>query len=413
MTAVAPLEPDTLGRLDRLLRLHPRTEARYEAEHGPQRVAGLRQLILVGLIFYNVYNFTSVWLMPDILDLSVAMRLLVVTPGSLALAWMLSRVGPAAREGLVLGGMIGSMALPMLLFWLTTAPLGVFTFGESILVVIYGNLLLALRFRHALVFTAVAFLCATLAVFTKAGLDPDLRYALPVQYATGCAFSLYANFRMERQRCRDYRRTLKALLASEAAEAARQRFQGLSHTDPLTGLPNRRLLDETVAAWFAEDRAVALLMIDVDHFKPFNDALGHPEGDACLRRVAALFETFVPDPGFPDPDVLAARFGGEEFAFVVRDAGAPEAARLAAALVSAVENLGISHPARPDGVGVVTISVGVALEPAGLPRAGDARDALFEEADRALYRAKHRGRNGYALADGCAGVAVSLGARPA
>lgn len=406
MAAGIPAEFDETGRLDWLLRFDAPTDARYEADHGRERTTALRQLILVGLIFYNIYNFTAIWLMPDIFELSVVVRLLVVTPASLALAWMLSRNGSAMREMLVLGGLIGSMVMPMLLFWLTTAPLGVFTFGESILVVIYGNLLLALRFRHALVFTAFAFLFATLAVCTKDGLDPELQFALPVQYGTGCVFSLYANFRMERQRCIEYLRVLAAQSVSEAAEAARERYQGLSHTDALTGLPNRRLLDETTEAWCAGERAVALLMIDIDHFKPFNDTLGHPQGDACLCRVAALFATFVPGPETVtgnQPDILAARFGGEEFTFALRDAGAPEAVRFAAALVRAVAALDIPHPSRPDGVGIVTISVGVALKDAGAP---GSRQALFAEADQALYRAKRRGRNGYALAEGNGAVAA-------
>ncbi len=402
MAGVAPSEPGPIGRIDHLLRLDAQAEARHEADHGRERIAASRQIILVGLIVYNIYNITSIWLMPDILQLSVAIRLLVVTPPCLVLVWMLPRVGPAMRETLMLGGMIGSMALPMLLFWLTRAPLGVFTFGESVLVVIYGNLLLALRFRHALVFTAFAFLCTMLAVITKDGLDPDLRLTLPVQYATGCVFSLYANFRMERQRCVEYLRVLAAQSASEAAEAARERYQGLSHTDPLTGLPNRRLLDETTEAWLADERAVALLMIDIDHFKPFNDTLGHPEGDACLRRVAALFATFAPGPEIL-PDILAARFGGEEFTVALRDAGATEAVRFAAALVRAVEALAIPHPGRPDGTGIVTISIGVALKDEG---AALSRTALFAQADRALYRAKNRGRNGYALADGDGVVAA-------
>ncbi len=395
MAAGCFAESDQTGRLDWLLRFDARTDARYEAEHGRERGAALRQIILIGLIFYNMYNFTGMVLMPDIAELSVVAHLLVVTPGSALLAWLIVRLRPTLREALIFYAMIGVVAAPLFLFWLTEAPLGTYTFAESTLAIIYGNLLLGLRFRYAAAFTVAVLTGAILAAAAKPGLDPDLRVALLVQYATGCAFSLYANYRMERQRCREYLRVLAARAASEAAEAARQRYRGLSHTDALTGLPNRRTLDETTEAWFADERAAALMMIDIDHFKAFNDTLGHPEGDACLRRVAALFATFVPEPG-RRPDILAARFGGEEFAFALRDAGAPEAVRFAAALVRAVEALAIAHPGRPDGTGLVTISVGIALKEAGAARS---RHALFAEADQALYRAKKRGRNGYALAE--------------
>ncbi|PIK70963.1 GGDEF domain-containing protein [Methylobacterium frigidaeris] len=384
------------SRLDWLLRFDDDVDARYEAEHGAERAAGLRQIVLIGLIFYNIYNFTSITLLPDIFELSVIARLGVVTPVSLVLAWLIPRVAPVNRERIAFHGMVGALVMPLLLFWLTDAPLGTYTFGEAILVVVYANMLLALRFRAALAYTVMACALAVLAAGTKAGLDPALRVALPLQFATGCAFSLYANYRMEALRTREYLRTLSARLASEAEAEARRRYQGLSHTDALTGLPNRRFLDQTTEAWFADERAVALLMIDIDHFKLFNDTLGHPEGDACLSRVAALFATFVPGPGTA-PDVLAARFGGEEFTFVLRDVGALEAARFAAGLVRAVEGIRIAHPGRTDGIAVVTISVGVALKPEGDTCA---RAALFDEADQALYQAKRRGRNRYALADG-------------
>ncbi|AWN54295.1 GGDEF domain-containing protein [Methylobacterium sp. 17Sr1-1] len=384
-------EPVPIEHLDWLLRFDPCVEARHEAEHGRDRAAGLPQIILVGMVIYNVYNFTSFSLTPDIAELSVMARLLVVTPMALAIAWLVVRVGPVLREGLILGGMIGGVVAPILLFWLTRAPLGNHTFVEPVLVIIYGNVLLAMRFRHALAFSAVASACAILAAHTKVGLDPILRDAFCVQFETACLFSLYANYRMEERRCREYLRTLAAQDASMAAETARRRYQGLSSTDALTGLPNRRALDETAEAWLAEERPAALMMIDVDHFKAFNDTLGHPEGDACLRRIATLFATFV-----PGPNILAARFGGEEFAFVVRDAGAPEVVRLAAALVRAVEALHIVHPGRPDGHGVVTVSVGIALKEAGV---ACTREALLAKADQALYRAKRLGRNRHALAE--------------
>ncbi|MCF4125824.1 GGDEF domain-containing protein [Methylobacterium sp. SyP6R] len=396
MAAGCPAPPDETGRLDGLLRFDPHTDARYEAEHGRERAVALCQIVLFGVAIYNVDNLTNLWLTPDLFALSVVCHLLVITPVSLVLAWLIRRVGPARREGLALLGMIGAAAVPILLFWLTTAPLGSYTFHTSVLAIVFGNMLLALRFRHALAFTGLAFVGAMLALATKSGLDPNLRLGLSVQFVTGGTFALYANYRMERQRCREYLRTLAARTASEAAESERERYQSLSHTDALTGLPNRRALDERVQDWLGDERAVALMMIDIDHFKPFNDTLGHPEGDACLRRVAALFATFVPETGMW-PEILAARFGGEEFTVVLRDAGAPEAARCAAALVRAVEALAIPHPGRPDGTGVVTVSIGVALKDVGAARS---RPALFTAADQALYRAKSRGRNGYALAEG-------------
>ncbi|NEU13152.1 GGDEF domain-containing protein [Methylobacterium sp. BTF04] len=128
-------------------------------------------------------------------------------------------------------------------------------------------------------------------------------------------------------------------------------------------------------------------MIDVDHFKLFNDALGHPAGDDCLRAIAAALSGAT-----RGTDHFVARFGGEEFTLVARNLDGLGGARLANTLVTAVEALGIPHPSRPDGSGVITISVGIAL-------GAGKRETLFRAADAALYAAKRRGRNRYMFAD--------------
>lgn len=380
---------ETSPSLGAWLRFDHKTRLRYEAEHGTERVAALRAAILIGLFLYNAYNLTSIVLLPDILGLSVGLRLLLVTPISIALAWSLDRLPSNLREPLVLGAVMGAYLIPVFLFWLTNASFGAFTFGEFSLTLIFGNMLLALRFRHAVLFTCWAFAITAIAILTKPSLDPMLRFAFMVQLATACLFSLYANYRTERRRCLDYLSSLKARLDAEAAEAARKQFQDLSRTDALTGLPNRRLLSERMDEWFDQEGRVAVLMIDIDHFKLFNDMLGHPAGDDCLRDVAAVFAQVS-----KGTDMVCARFGGEEFTLAVKDAGDLAAARLARHILQAVERLAIVHPGRSDGVGVVTVSVGVAFKPAG----NSASQAdIFEAADRALYEAKRRGRNCFVL----------------
>ncbi|KQT88865.1 hypothetical protein ASG59_14895 [Methylobacterium sp. Leaf466] len=371
--------------LDRWLRFEPKLEERYEAEHGAERVASLRHAIYVGLILYNAYNLTSIVLLPDILWLSVTARVFLVTPVSLGLAWLLGRVSPAQREWLVLNGIVNAFVLPVFLFWLTAAPLGNYTFGEFSLTLVFGNMLLALRFRHAAMFTVAAFAVVVVALAAKADLDPALRAAFVVQIATACIFSLYANYRIERRRCLDYLRTVRAVLKAEQADANRQKFQDLSRTDALTGLPNRRFLDERLGEWFADHRPAALMMIDIDHFKLFNDALGHPRGDECLLSVGTVIASAA-----DGPDRVCARYGGEEFTLVVRDVTEIEALRIADGLVQAIAALGIAHPGRRDGARFVTASIGVAVKPAG----GSASQGdVIAQADRALYDAKRQGRN--------------------
>lgn len=162
--------------------------------------------------------------------------------------------------------------------------------------------------------------------------------------------------------------------------------------DGLTGIANRRAFDETLerecrrAARAMEP--MALLLVDVDHFKAFNDHYGHQAGDECLRAVALALAAAVQRPGD-----LPARYGGEEFAVILPDTELDGAAAMAERLRAAILALAIPHAGNSAGP-VVSISVGAAaLFP---PMASPAE--LVARADHALYDAKHHGRNRVALA---------------
>ncbi|WP_338762821.1 diguanylate cyclase [Massilia sp. METH4] len=180
---------------------------------------------------------------------------------------------------------------------------------------------------------------------------------------------------------------MRLRLAQADLEAKNAALDRMAHSDALTGLANRRSLDERLASEVGraarEGGSVALVMIDVDFFKRYNDSLGHAAGDDCLRRVAAAIATAVHRPAD-----LAARFGGEEFAIVLPDTDRAGARQVAEAARAAVGALALPHPA--NGKGIVTISAGVASF-----RPGPAESArlLVEAADAALYRAKEEGRD--------------------
>lgn len=158
--------------------------------------------------------------------------------------------------------------------------------------------------------------------------------------------------------------------------------------DPLTGVPNRRRLEEFLdAEWRRAVRGgepISLAMIDLDEFKPFNDRHGHLAGDACLRRVATRLQRLARRPGD-----LFARYGGEEFVLVLGATDVAAATHVVERARAAVEGLGLAHAAAP-GRAVVTVSAGVATA-----RPGPDSDPrlLIHAADEALYRAKDLGRN--------------------
>jgi diguanylate cyclase (GGDEF)-like protein len=125
-------------------------------------------------------------------------------------------------------------------------------------------------------------------------------------------------------------------------------------------------------------------MIDVDHFKQFNDCYGHPAGDACLRAIAATLPAFARRQGD-----IACRYGGEEMALLLPDCGEDQAIDLAERIAQAVRDLAIPHPAGRSATVTISVGVAVILPAAGVYSAAD----LIAHADEALYEAKHCGRD--------------------
>ena len=172
-------------------------------------------------------------------------------------------------------------------------------------------------------------------------------------------------------------------------------LQKLAALDGLTGIANRRHFDEIMQAEWQrgqrERQPLSLLLCDVDFFKIYNDTFGHLTGDLCLKKTAGVLTAQLKRPAD-----LAARFGGEEFAIVLPDTSPSGAAKLAQACVQHLEKLGIENPgAAPHGV--VTMSIGVASV---VPSPASTLEQLIDSADRALYAAKHAGRNRvYSAAD--------------
>jgi diguanylate cyclase (GGDEF)-like protein len=179
----------------------------------------------------------------------------------------------------------------------------------------------------------------------------------------------------------------KLAAREEELQIANQHLDELASLDGLTGLANRRGFDRQLDREWQQAgerrQPVALMMIDIDHFKLFNDRYGHVRGDACLRAVGETLSLVTLEEA-----VLVARYGGEEFALLLPGLGIERNTALAEEARRAIEDLLIAHAEAP--CGLVTISIGVeSLVPEQNQQAAD----LVEAADRALYAAKRRGRN--------------------
>ena len=180
---------------------------------------------------------------------------------------------------------------------------------------------------------------------------------------------------------------------TQALEVANQKLAALSNTDGLTGLANRRRFDEALADEHARARrsgqSLALIMLDVDHFKKYNDHYGHQAGDACLQSVANVLKAQARRAGD-----LAVRYGGEEFSIILAGTDTAVAQTIAETVRQAIEALGIPH--EQSAFGKVTVSIGLALMTS---ESSLDEEGLLRAADEALYRAKHTGRNRVETAD--------------
>jgi diguanylate cyclase (GGDEF)-like protein len=184
---------------------------------------------------------------------------------------------------------------------------------------------------------------------------------------------------------RAQQRHLEEQIAERTGElhAANERLRELSYEDELTGLANRRQLLERLSHPTHLGNETALIFVDVDHFKAYNDRYGHPAGDEALRSIAEVLRSCSP------LDAIVARYGGEEFAVLLPDLGRQPALELAEAIRRSVEAFRVPVPGT-ELINRVSISAGVASARLATP---NDTHALLRDADKALYQAKRDGRN--------------------
>ncbi len=190
-----------------------------------------------------------------------------------------------------------------------------------------------------------------------------------------------------------FRESHQQLAVSAASQIAlslaslrlRETLREQSIRDPLTRLFNRRFLEESLERELQlaarKNQAIAILFLDLDHFKKFNDTFGHDAGDMVLQSLADLFRNF-----FRATDICC-RYGGEEFAIILPESSSQDAATRADALRSQVKRLRLQY--KKQNLGPVTLSAGIAA----FPEHGSTSEELLKLADQCLYESKTRGRD--------------------
>ena len=243
-------------------------------------------------------------------------------------------------------------------------------------------------------FWPMLFMCASIAFLHGVGLfvlgDPrnSLGIAMSLLLLTTMVFTLYGNYVLEHSDRKVYLVDVQESELQAELALANEALARTARTDPLTGMANRRHFDDFLSqVWLhaGQQRSpVALLLIDIDHFKGYNDRHGHPAGDRCLCSVAQALAGCMRKSGD-----LVARWGGEEFAIVMSGASPAMAEGAARRVLEAVRAAGLPHGGSPVAP-VVTVSVGVASL---VPAAGITAQTLTQAADEALYQAKTTGRD--------------------
>ena len=329
---------------------------------------------------YNAFLIADFLLLPQTAIIATFLHLAVVTPVICLAAFLYPRTSSKRLREVFRSFIPFMMVAQIMYIYAQNAGIGADQYQYlAVMTVIYMNI--NLRFSFDLAIASTLLLIATYLAVLLPGHSPiEVKFTGTCMMGAAAYLTLMANRRMEQDVRFSFLRRLQDQLRREAAEK-------VSKQDAMTGLANRRMLDEVVAGLWAEGARdhtlAAVIMIDVDHFKPFNDRYGHAAGDECLVRVAGLIANEL-----KSQQNMAFRFGGEEFLLLLPETDMSDAVRIAERLRVAIENVAIPHEDLGPR-GVVTASFGVAAGPVS----AHSFTELLSAADAALYAAKGNGRN--------------------
>ena len=363
-------------------------QADYAAERLQQcRLFNRRLLITLTLIFdfYWVGEFYSE---PEIVSLSGLLRFGLMTPAVLVFTELdrRGRVGQHYGAWLLLLT-VAPAIISAVLCASCTSDSAMLDIRATPLILLGTSIAVRMPPREFLINTSAAPLIFIASLFASRVVPAGEIGSLALIEVSIAAAAIGFNLQLEWRDRRMFLLNTADQIMRGLLDAANQGLVRETLTDALTGVANRRCFDDTLAMFWqhgsSQQRAVGLIMADIDHFKLYNDHYGHQAGDDCLRRVAARIAMLI-----REQDVLA-RYGGEEFAILLPDAS-PETVRSVAERVrEGVEQLGLAHAGMVPP-GILTLSLGYGCIS---PHRGAIMRDLVAIADGELYAAKRGGRN--------------------
>lgn len=365
-------------------------ERDYQQHHARNQLGSMRLAVTIGIIGLVLSSLIDTLLLPDLAADMWRIRLmaLAILCGGLGLSFLPNFLPGLLQHAQLTNFLVVILVTPLFerFALLLPPPYSHYYHSAIVLVMLVAFVIARLQFYWGLV-CAVIMAIEVNGILILHGLELRLLVVNNYIFLLAGIFSLTGAFLLERADRQHFLLTRLLSIKREDLSSTNSRLQYLTDADALTGIGNRRALDRQLELEWRrcqrEQVPLALLLIDADLFKPYNDHLGHPEGDACLRAIGDVLAGFARRSG-----ELAARYGGEEFALLRPNMPVRQATALAEEVLVAIRALNRPHPTSP--YGQVTVSIGIAsLVPDGNSTPSD----LIQLADGALYQAKHRGRN--------------------
>jgi diguanylate cyclase (GGDEF)-like protein len=367
----------------------PRLETAFQDEMDGTRRERIKRTGMAAVALYALFAITDRTMLPDAYTHAWAIRFFLVIPALILCTIGIHKVRSLTVRRVLLAAMMVVAASSIVWIAGLSSPEYALRYHQGIgLIVLFGNLVLGLRFRDAVISSLIIGAIYVASLLQLSSIPPDLRFSNWLVFAVGVAISLIACYRMDQDQRRAFLARMRESERNAELSRAVELFGKLSAEDPLTKLANRREFDRRLELEWGRARrdgqSLALILIDVDHFKNYNDLYGHQAGDACLQRLAEILGS-IPQRSSD----LVARLGGEEFGVLLPGTTIGDAAQLAEQMRRVVLELNLPH-ASSRTASVVSASFGVA---AVMPAAHNDPAELFAGADAALYDAKKNGRN--------------------
>ncbi|NMB56135.1 MAG: diguanylate cyclase [Leptolinea sp.] len=349
-----------------------------------------RQSLLIGsiiaILVYDLSLLVDYIILTDVFTTALIVRLGVFTPlAILALfinhRWYRFWLQDLSRFLIVVAAGISYIYLTNI----STDRDAIFYFPALILVVTYGNLFFRLQFIYACLSSAIMFVLFALFFPLDPHLPPMVPYTNSVFFLTSIIMTIFANYFLDREYRYNFLFSFREKIRKRILQDQNRYLNQISTMDALTGLANRREVDNYLSNLNQmRPEVLSIIMIDIDYFKEYNDIYGHAAGDSCLHQVASIIQTSI-----HRKRDLAGRYGGEEFIIILPETELAAGEKIARNIVQDVRKAGVQHSGSKVSH-VVTISAGLACgEIAG---SGDVFTVL-KAADDSLYTAKSSGRN--------------------